>query len=306
MRIRNGFRFLTLFLLFSSLLHSTLLISNIYASDDDWPLPFGFMIEKAVLGVNDPFVELVDKPREGIPALKQMLNSACYWIGLGMNHTQEWGLSYWEKQAINALLDQAYVDKYGLTAFQYHDQYNTTYDFPVVNYCGYSLIIKDIGRFYDVAVLITQVFLTPSDGYVGWNTSRFSGTLAEPFKSALENSAAWAHHGVNKTVFYFPIPIRDALDRAFNAAFTDKYNMTYHEYFDHFNATIYGALVQYYGYFFKFTFDVSIIGLPPIPFPLELLLVAAIAIMGGVIFTATTVSLRSIRNELRNRPRNEG
>ncbi len=95
--------------------------------------------------------------------------------------------------------------------------------------------------------------------------------------------------------------MRDGLSATFEWAFFVKYGMNYNDYFDYYNATIWGPLVAYEGYFFKFTFGIPDIVLPPEPFPWEVLTaLILVSVIGFVVLSASIMNLRQIRRDLQN------
>lgn len=258
----------------------------------EFPPPgFEINLHRVILQPADPYVEMQNASLNGLPVLKDILDEAVFWAKKNMNHTQYW-VSGEQLSQILVLLNELYVDKYGLTFLQYAEIYNTTFSGPVVDYGIYFFALAQPEG---PAMIIHKVTLQETDPYLDWNNTLLESILG--LKQALDTAMTWAQYNVSKILYHFEDPddfetIRNALEQASH----DKYGMSWYNVAQAHNSTLYDPVVAYGGYYFSFCWAFP--EESPILFPWLIVLTVTIVLIGIIILSVTLINFRHIRSEL--------
>jgi hypothetical protein len=264
---------------------------------DEFPPPgFEIVVHRVVLQPEEPSIRIENATLTGLPVLKEILDEAVFWAQKSMNHTQHWVLGEQHSQILE-LLNQLYIDKYGMTSYQYAETYNTTFSGPVVDYGIYFFALAQPEG---PAMIIHKVSLQETDPYLDWNNTLLESILG--LKQALDTAMAWAQYNVSKILYHFED--RDAFETIPNAleqASHDKYGMPWYDVAQAHNSTLYDPVVAYGGYYFSFGWAFP--EEPPILFPGLIVLTVTIVLIGIIILSITLLNFRRIRSELAIKPR---
>jgi len=272
----------------------------VHASPYYPPVGTARVVQRVILAPNDPFVVLEAEALATAPTLQYILDNATYWARANLNETYHWIIGNATYYQIKATLDQAYISKYGMTAFEYGQTHNVTFKVPVVSYAEFNFTISQpLG----ILLIVQREYLGEGDPRLEWNGSILESIA--PLKHVLDVAVAWTQYHVYALFYYLDsLETRETIFAGFRDANEAKYGMQnwYQVALAH-NSTQLDPVVAYAGYYFSFSFALP--ENPPSSSLWLILVIGAAAAAGLVLLTVTLFNWRRLRLELTRNGRTE-